>query len=122
MGKSERLTKIRKTETTPTATYFECSWSDGNGERGQHPRERPVMTELIWRRGEPGTSIQGQPLAYFNDEYGFAIFPEIGGRGWDLCWAAPDEGYEMLEPGLTVADAKACAARMVAKGRVSHVG
>jgi len=78
-----------------------------------------VYEELTWERRDAGITRKA-PLAYFNDEYQFAIFPGEGGS-WDLCWAAPEEGYSLLEPGLTVAEAKRAAAREVAKGMVSRV-
>jgi hypothetical protein len=74
---------------------------------------------LRWER-RPGGASERQPLSYFCYEYAFAIFPGEHG-GWDLCWAAPDEGFEVLEPGLTVTEAKRCAEREVAAGRVNRV-
>ena len=73
---------------------------------------------LRWERRLGGAS-ERKPLSYFCDDYAFAICP--GERGCDLCWAAPDGGFELLEPGLTVAEAKRCAEREVAAGRVHRV-
>lgn len=70
-----------------------------------------MTIELVWQRRPSG--VDGQPMAYYaaGSTLDWAIFPELGGKGWDLCAAAADEGYDLLAQFPTVAEAKRAAQR-----------
>lgn len=102
------------TQASETAKTGVCVRSSGG----------PVMStlpELTWERRPDGTDRE-RPLAYYCDEYQFAIMPEDHGDRWELWWADVDSGYEVLEVGLTVAAAQRAAAREVAESREKCVG
>ncbi|HEV2036927.1 MAG TPA: hypothetical protein VGU71_22475 [Candidatus Dormibacteraeota bacterium] len=63
-----------------------------------------ATTQLDWRSVRASA---GPPTSY-NDPHRYAIFPEIGGHGWELCWMADaDSGYDFMGWYRTVVGAKA---------------
>jgi hypothetical protein len=66
-----------------------------------------------WRRAPSG--VFGQPLpAHYLDHpsgWGYAVFPEVGGHGWETAYRGKDDGFSYEDWFKTLAEAKASCER-----------
>lgn len=84
--------------------------------------------EVEWRRAPSAT---GQPLdSHFldlPDGTGWAVFPELHGHGWDVCWHDVDSGFDFedwtpsLRAGKAMAERKARANAMFVAERARYL-
>jgi hypothetical protein len=88
----------------------------GAGEITGAPKPPPVVAlnsgARAWRKG--WSSPKSPIAAWFLDHpdgWGFAVFPETGGHGWESAYRGKDDGYSYEDWFKTLAEAKASCER-----------